>query len=114
MPDPTDEELLEFVAMFVGWTDLQWANRYLRSNAPDATLGGWRDGKGMKIPDYLNSLDAFARDVWPKIREDQSLRVKWIWGFDTLDICDLMNADARSRCLALWRALDGKLPEEKT
>lgn len=86
--DTDDNTLMEFVAMFAG------------SSIP--------------ISDYLGSLDAWHRDIWPIIASDGVLGRNWYPALagvlNSCQLWDLANADARSRCLALYRALDGKLP----
>ncbi len=113
MTDPTDSELLEFTARFAGFT------RIGPTPQPDGTLWGEFEGRWVLVPDYLHSLDRWNSDVWPKVRNTS---IAGQWGF-CLDAVlgpqdafpsDIHNADARSRCLALWRALDGRLPGERT
>lgn len=113
MSDPTDAELLEFVARFVGWTDLE-----PREQAHEA-LFGINPAKGLKdlVPNYVESVDAWLSDVWPKVAEiGWPLEDRWddeikeLVGGSTWKA----NATARQRCLALYRALDGKLPPATT
>lgn len=107
---PTDAELLEFVARFAG---LKYV---LIEKDGTVTHQLENDSRDYPVPDYLNSLDAWHRDVWPKIHDD---RYEVDWWAELVELignvggCDwkYANADARSRCLALWRALDGKLPD---
>lgn len=119
MNDPTDKELLEFVARFVGWTEIKW----------DIACGAWGMGpdvvrKNKPTPEYLIDLNAWHRDVWPKIaKQTRTIDLAWAWHKRLAIIVDGMaidseahgpwnaNADARSRCLALWRALDGRLTD---
>lgn len=105
MTDPTDKELLEFVARFAGWRDLQLRGRSILFGKQDTAIE-------YEIPDYLRSVDAWLRDVWPVVHKHR-LADKWHRAFLDLDIgrssADDVNADARSRCLALYRALEGKL-----
>ena len=116
-PDPTDKELLEFVARFAGWGNLGTHDgMFGRSEF----LMGWKEGRKMPVPDYLNSVDAWLRDVWPKITQDSDLigGPAHRWYRELCTVCGavecaepfIANADARSRCLALYRALEGRLP----
>ena len=105
MTDPTDKELLEFVARFVGWDSIEYT---ILGKPMEST-------SGRLIPDYLNDLNAWHRDVWPKVLElENSDRIQKYWFSDmeyrlpfTVDrrFAAIANADARSRCLALYRAL---------
>ena len=100
MSEPTDEELLKFVATFVDHPRTRPGYRDVYDNDNTAL-----------IPDYLNSVDAFIRDVVPKMNQEQE--DDWVWEFDRIVIGSMgaiINGSARSRCLALYRALDGKLP----
>ncbi len=90
--EPTDKELVEFVTAFAGLT-----NR-------------------LPIPDYLTDLNAWHNDVWPRIKWRRPVFVGvWLIALRTAIGNDspqeIVNADARSRCVALWNTLDGKLPE---
>lgn len=110
MTDPTDDKtLLEWIARFCGWHDLQ--------TQPGVTLFGCLHPKHpfpSSVPDYLGSVDAWLRDVWPKIEHKANLKTEWdrLLGAIVLSefVANRINADARSRCLALWRACEGKLP----
>jgi hypothetical protein len=105
--DPTDAELLEWIARFAGWRNFK--QRTIAGSRPIGVFGNEEEHRG--VPDYLNSVDVFLADVWPKIKGGI---VEWDW-CDELELLhegtiDLINASARSRCFALYRALDGKLP----
>lgn len=106
MPKPTDKELLEFVMKFSG---------KLRPFA--SAIDAQACLETGDVPDYLHSVDAFIRDVWPKVKERPTLSRIWLDRFleyaAERDSADDINADARSRCLALYRALDGTLPEQE-
>lgn len=109
MTDPTDAELLEFVARFAGWRDFD--------HGPGKQVWGFTDNTGpsqwLQVPDYLHSVDAWLRDVWPKIEAIPMLDCIWLANLEliiTHGPIRHVNADARFRCLALWRALEGKLP----
>lgn len=97
-PDPTDKELLEFVARFVGWDSIEYT---ILGKPMEST-------SGRLIPDYLNSVDAWLRDVWPKVEAQPMLGCLWMAELEriiTHGPIRQVNADARSRCLALYRAL---------
>jgi hypothetical protein len=102
MTEPDDRQLLEFIAMFVGW-----------EFHPSTREFGWLGAEEncSKIPDYLNDLNAWHGDVWARIDQEHDLKKKW-WGCLHSEgyAWDDANATARERCLALWRALNGKLP----
>lgn len=104
MKEPDDRELLEFAARFAGWRELK---RY--GDRPE--LCGRHDDyeEVEEIPDYLNSVDAWLRDVWPKVAAMQFLS-EWYSEMNLGTAAANCNASARQRCLALYRALDGKLP----
>ena len=108
--NPTDAELLRFVAEFVGFRDIEQR----KIGDVLSTMGYRSDGPyGYEAaPDYLNDLNAWHRDVVPKM-DSCNLRDDWIIQLD--NICDTwfasMNSTSRQRCEALWLALDGKLPE---
>lgn len=113
MTDPTDKTLLEFVARFAGWFELSWSKGPL-GEWPEETLVGYYDKYSTsKVPDYLNSVDVWLRDVWPKVFIFR-LCDKWMRAYlndhPAQGSAADMNADARSRCLALYRALEGRLP----
>ncbi len=106
MTDPTDFDLLEFVARFVGWEHLKWMNSPIS--------GAWLAGDGLirdpdgEVPDYLHDLNAFSHDCFPKIRE-KMLEHKWATALQlhcTGTIAAFIaNASAREKCLALWHVL---------
>lgn len=107
MTDPTDEELLRFIAAFAGWKNLrEHESGHLCGEDPAGFCN-------VLLPDYTKTLDGFHRDVWPKIDTKQK---RCLWDIELASIvrseiiADRVNAPARERCLALWRALDGKLP----
>lgn len=108
MTDPTDVELWKFIAEFVGWYDLFWTGSQFNGRTSEM------QGRLFKVPGYLNSVDSFIRDVVPKIEQQKKLTSKWCSRLQDIvgwyAIAPLMNASARQRCLALHRALDGKLP----
>lgn len=105
MSDPDDKTLLEFVARFAGWTELTSEAGRIYGVPPSHYKGHCFT----ELPDYLHSVDAFIMDVWPKMT--LNLGAKWIREMShTHGIAGAANADARSRCLALYRALEGKLP----
>lgn len=110
---PTDAELLEFMAEFVGWTELGHP-----LNKPEM-LWGYSPHHDRchkrAVLDYLSSVDLWLRDVWPKISEDRQLEARWFaYVLNPFAIiAHAINATARDRCLALYRALDGKLPDTK-
>lgn len=101
MNDPSDKELEEFIVAFSGWKP----------------TGIVRDMNDVAFPEqpprYLYDLNAWLRDVVPRLNSlPFYLQSKWD---DELCLRTggggwKANADARSRCLALWRALGGKLP----
>ena len=133
MTDPTDKELLEFVARFAGWTeaDIEAWNTYQKIADEYARLPRRESFSGLAVgsrlekaeeklerghmPNYLHSVDAWLRDVWPKVKSEANLPRKWmrqmlhISATQNWDSADDVNADARSRCLSLWRALEGRL-----
>ncbi len=107
--DPTDAELHEFVAHFVGYKNL-WRDK------SDQSIWSREPGGSVPVPDYLHDLNAWHRDVWGKIETTNAwLSAEWSFAMDDIygdgNHAKKHNADARSRCLALWRALGGKLPE---
>lgn len=111
MHEPTDSELWKFVAEFVG--------RFsgIRETGTGLLLYNVRSKTDWQpVPEYLESLDAWHSDVWTKFKANKSSTCVWktelarIIASDI--IADRVNASARERCLALWRALDGKLPTE--
>ena len=139
--DPTDAELLEFVARFAGWTDREIANwrSYLKIMSEYYELPRKESFSGLAIlpklekaeaklenghmPDYLNSVDAWLSDVWPKVMEIDprgTFAADWVLKLDRVvdnkkyapPYALAVNATARQRCLALYRALEGKLPTE--
>jgi hypothetical protein len=109
MPDPDDKTLSRFIAEFVGWRRFD-----------DAQDPGWNQPDGMFTycdpPDYINSVDAWLRDVMPVVKKHYKLDQKLnfvlteqildgvLWGWE---------CSAKHRCLALYRALEGKLSEGK-
>lgn len=107
MTDPTDRELLEFVARFAGWTELKWSD-------PDWVCGFHAETNRISVlPNYLHSVDAWLRDVVPVMEKQKKLKESWY--MHLLGLCIgtswyTANADARSRCLALWLAWEEKLP----
>ena len=112
-PDPTDAELLEFVARFAGWTELTSEAGIVYGVPPS----NYKGHCFTMMPGYLNSVDAWLRDVWPKMLFTAALQQKWMDELERLLVntnatwrCRIANADARSRCLALYRALEGQLP----
>ena len=121
--DPDDKTLLEFVARFAGWDDLVWgpASGQLRTRQ---NVSHSIPDNDAYVPDYLHSVDAWLRDVWPKV--EGMLSIDWLIEMVKLHNPNcrrirpsretprfrelrLINADARSRCLALYRALEGRL-----
>ncbi len=112
MTDPDDKTLLEFVARFAGWRNLEF-----HSCEPAILMMTHFSGIGPEdcnesmVPDYTRTLDGFHRDVWPKIKDKP---IEWDWANRLAKIysltVEMVNASARNRCLALWRALAGKLP----
>lgn len=127
MNEPTDAQLLEFTARFVGWTSLQDEDTAIKSrwDSSDAQtcchqLCGRRP-EGVHdrdvVPDYLHDLNAWNRDVVPAL-EKLMKKAREAWYMHLLGLCTdtswyTANADARSRVLALYRALDGRLPEQE-
>ena len=133
MKDLTDDELLRFVAEFAGW-----------ENGTGRVVGLVKkpDGSGYvmpcNIPNYLGSVDAFIRDVVPKMiqmklekriefsvclgrviedRTEVGPRSEEGHGYDgclVTNFAGLWNATsiatAHDRCLALYRACGGKQP----
>src|SRR5215471_19555639 len=92
-PDPTDEVLFRFISEFAGWKD---------------------DAPADLRPAYLQSLDAFAQDVWPLVVK-RKMSYAWAHTLQSIHTCDhpaLFNADARVRCLALWHVCKGVWPRE--
>ncbi len=108
--DPSDEVLLRFVAEFCGWRDLHIIHPWGLSG-----INPERDGI-VPVPCYLESLDCWHRDVWPKI-DTQSKRCNWdvelAFIVQSSLICDRVNATAHARCRALWEALGGVLPDRR-
>lgn len=111
MTDPDDRKLLEFVAAFAGWTNLR--------EHPESGHFIGTDPHGFYIlcTDYTKTLDGWHRDVWPKISADHKTVYVWhgtmVNDYEReLGQAGIMNATARQRCLALYRALDGKLTTE--
>ncbi len=115
MTDPDDKTLLEFTARFCGWREVMFYG-----GRPE--LCGRHDDyeEVEQIPDYLHSVDAWLSDVWPKVKDSGIMHrvasfVLHKSGYDgrgQLNFVEVgLDADARSRCLALYRALDGTLPQ---
>lgn len=107
---PDDKTLFEFVARFAGWMDFDRGPT--GTGGPVATRAGMA-GRQNAVPNYLRSVDAWLRDVWPKVEAlGDQLKFAWLHNLPTptMDWTQMVNADAKSRCVALWRALDGKLP----
>lgn len=114
--EPDDKTLLEFVARFVGWTKLQFTESGI-------LLSDVRSRQDYSIvPDYLSDLNAWHREVWPKVISLGN-GIDELWQIELEELLKIAhagyqnrasNADARQRCLALYRALDGKLPRETT
>ncbi len=105
--DPTDAELHEFVAHFVGYKNL-WRDK------SDQSIWSREPGGSVPVPDYLHDLNAWHRDVWPKINTKLHRDCCWLYLMRLCnhDVFATANSDARTRCLALWLALGGKLPEK--
>ena len=105
MQTPDDRTLLDFVAQFVG----------LPLEVPMPMTG--RDDftsyrRNPDIPNYLNSVDAWLRDVWPAVTglQARDWYPKLAKVMDSCQLWELANATARQRCIALWLALEGTLP----
>jgi hypothetical protein len=132
VPDPTDAELIPFIAKFTGWTDKdlkawdaykkildEWNALPRRESFSGLAVGERLERAQEKLeqgemPDFLHSVDAFLLNVWPRASRTCSLR----WSEELIKLVgdrgdQLATASARSMCLALWRALDGKLPGEE-
>ncbi len=118
MKNPSDEELLRFIATFAGWHRLHMGKVHGGEDGSEYLCGFQTEKEtvfewSQQVPDYLHDLNAWHRDVWPKI----STLTVGRWMADLRNILKdgapsvLTNADACYRCLALWRALDGKLPD---
>jgi hypothetical protein len=114
-PDPDDKVLLEFVRQFAGWKPGRGSTAGLWERPVGAVYC-----TGESIPDYLHDLNAWHKDVWPKILEIDprgTFAADWVLKLDKVidktkyapPYAIAVNADARARCLALWRALDGQL-----
>ena len=110
--DPTDAVLFRFVAEFCGWRNVSW-NDKIRFWEGDP-IGNPRT----YLPDYLGSVDAWLRDVWPKV-VGKKRQTNWFYCLEFFVPEDVerrfafaANASARARCLALYRALSGVLPKE--
>lgn len=104
---PSDEELLRFVAGFAGWKEV---SRSLLSNK---LQGAFRDAtEATEVPNYLASHDAFRADVMPKI--ECQVSEKFCKQFQGMSALTLIGLSAKDRCLALYLNLDGKLPGEET
>lgn len=107
MNDPDDKTLLEFVSRFAGWENPRFISKGVWEGTPPG--GGF---SGAHVPDYLNDLNAWHRDVAPRIEADERLADEvqtQLWAMIPYRN-KIINADARYRCLALYRALEGKLP----
>lgn len=103
MNEPDDKTLLEFVRRFAGWTiaDSDRAGSMWITPARDSYVAP------ALVTDYLRSVDAWLSDVVPVLNRTPTLRLRW--AIEMAEFPDELNADARSRCLALYRALNGKL-----
>lgn len=111
MRDPGDAALLGFAAAFVGWRDLTSRGGQWEGIRRGYVMDNW-----IRVPDYVNDLNAWHRDVWPKIaRDGDDLKRYWFIKLGLIvpgtPYSDKANASARERCLALYNALGGKLPE---
>lgn len=113
MSDPGDAALLGFAAAFVGWRDLT-----SRGGQWEGIRRGYIMDNWLQVPDYLGDLNAWHRDVWQRVRTIEggaSIEDAWFNAARENEgpglVSSLMNISARSRCLALYIALDGKLPE---
>lgn len=112
MEDPDDTTLSEFMFRFVGWE---------REN-PDNPYWWVRENHNTSlrecIPNYLEDLNVWMKDIWPKIctlgiQYDVCHHVLNINGYDgrgTYNFVQVgLEASAKDRCLALYRALQGQL-----
>ena len=110
MTDPRDAELEAFITKFVDWKPCEFIKDFTGKTLPQYP------------PRWLVDLNAWHSQVWPKINHQSALRGMWAdemmfmgcWGDDPSRVSVVMNANAKSRCLALYRALEGKLPEVTT
>jgi len=111
--DEKDQALLELIASYAGWYDFEpcpvtkfhsWSGLLLAFHPKNSCA--WRT----PVADYLNGLDEWHRDVWPKLKEDDELAMHWAIQLSKLEspgmFQDFMNASARSRCLALKAAFN--------
>lgn len=118
--EPDDKTLLEFVARFAGWT---YVREYTGYGFDELAflVSVWKRGteRTQTLPDYVGDLNVWHCEVWPKIAADHATVLGWYAKMTNdfapaLGEAGILNADARQRCLSLYRALDGKLPGETT
>ena len=108
---PDEKTLCEFVAKFVGWRPAEPDRYGPRWIAPN---GGNYPEDGQHPPNFTRDLNAWHQWVAPVI-ETQNKSMPWLGALQDLCgkwIINWVNADAGTRCQALWNTLEGKLPEE--
>jgi len=112
---PNRNQLWMFIAKFAGHNHVKfrrhkdglWAIKILGQGSKGPIKDIYQ------VPNYLESLDAWLRDVWPKIKPNQDLVDSWVYEvyFSPLNPQHdtHLNASAYVRCLALYDALEGVL-----
>lgn len=102
--DVSDDDILT-VARFAGFTSArQWGK---------PTPCGWEfdwGGEPKNLPAFWESLNAWQTHIWPKLSDDENVRLAWFGEIQKLSdgesrISFLMHADAATRTKALAAVL---------